>query len=40
MAELPEAPPAELVPGEEGVDILLAEVGPELPAIVEGVKMG
>ena len=40
MAEPPEAPPAELVLGEEGVDILLAEVGSELPAIAEGVEMG
>ena len=40
MVEPSEVPPAELVPGEEGVDILLAEVGPELPAIAEGVEMG
>ena len=40
MAEPPEALPAKLAPDEEGVDILLAEVGPELPAIAEGVEMG
>ena len=40
MAEPPEALPAELAPDEEGVDISLAEVGPELPAIAEGVEMG
>ena len=40
MAEPPEAPPVELAPGEEGIDISLAEVGPELPAIVEGAEMG
>ena len=40
MAEPPEALPAELVPDKEGVDILLAGVGPELPAITERVEMG
>ena len=38
--EPPEVSPAELAPGEEGVDILLVGVGPELPAIEEGVEMG
>ena len=40
MEELPEALPTELVLGEEGINILLAGVGPELPAIAEGVEMG
>ena len=40
MVESPEAPPAKLAPDEEGVDILLAALGPELPAIVEGAEMG
>ena len=40
MKEPPEAPPVELAPGEEAVDILLAEVGTELLAIAEGAEMG
>ena len=43
MTEPPEvlpAEPASLLYGEEGVDILLVGVGPELPAIPDGVEMG